>query len=122
MISNICYDINTCEECMKSLNRVYVAEGIRSNHDRLSDIDIIYDSKTIKTVLSIWYDIVSDAQKNPSHYIHAIYVDFTVASKKVKLTSRQKEVLYMMINREDTTGHFRDIECICETFKKFLKN
>ena len=122
MISNICYDINTCEECMKSLNRVCISEGIRSNHDRLSDINIVYDNKTIKTVLSNWYDIVSDAQKNPSHYIHAIYVDFTVASKKVKLTPRQKEVLYMMINREDTTGHFRDIECICEKFKKFLKN
>lgn len=122
MISNICYDINTCEECRNSLNRVYIAEGIRSNHDRLSDIDIIYDNKTIKTVLSNWYDIVSEAHKNPSHYIHAIYMDFAIASKKVKLTQRQKEVLYMMINNENTTSYNRDIDYICEKFKKVLKN
>ena len=49
-------------------------------------------------------------------------MDFTIASKKVKLTSRQKEVLYMMINHENTREYTRDIECICEKFKKILKS
>ena len=48
-------------------------------------------------------------------------IDFIVASKKVKLTSRQKEVLYIMINNENTREYTRDIECICEKFKKSLK-
>lgn len=122
LITDLCQDIKICEECCDSVNRVYITEDIRSNHDRLSDVDIVYDNKTIKTVLSNWYDIVSEAQKNPSHYIHTIYMDFTIASKKVKLTSRQKEVLYMMINHENTREYTRDIKCICEKFKKILKS
>ena len=122
LITDLCQDVKICEECCDSVNKVYIDEGIRSNHDRLSGIDIVYNNKTIKTILSNWYDIVNEAQKNPSHYIHAIYMDFIVASKKVKLTHRQKEVLYMIINHEDTTGYNRDIDYICEKFKKVLKS
>ena len=42
--------------------------------------------------------------------------------KKVKLTQRQKEVLYMMINHENIREYTRDINYICEKFKKVLKN
>ena len=48
LISDICYDIKVCKDCRDSLNRVYIAEGIRSNHDKLSDVDIQYNRKIIR--------------------------------------------------------------------------
>ena len=104
LISDICYDIKICQDCRDSLNRVYIAEGIRSNHDKLSDVAIVYNKKFIKTILTNWIDVIYEARKNPSHYIHSIYMDFDIALKKVKLTTIQKEVLYKILNGESITS------------------
>lgn len=120
-IDNIGNDLKMCAEAKESINRVYIKEGNRSRHDMLKDVDLQYDKRTIMAVLKNWNLIKTTAQKHPNDYIHSIYMDFIVASKKVKLTSRQKEVLYIMINNENTREYTRDIECICEKFKKSLK-
>ena len=120
-IDSIGNDLKMCAEAKESINRVYIKEGNRSRHDMLKDVDLQYDKRTIMAVLKNWNLIKTTAQKHPNDYIHSIYMDFIVASKKVKLTSRQKEVLYIMINNENTREYTRDIECICEKFKKSLK-
>ena len=120
MMSDICYDLKVCTNAKESVNRVYISEGMRSRHDILSDCNIEYNKKNIKIILNNWNNVVSSAKNKPFSYIHAIYMDFDMAMKKVKLTQRQKEVLYMMINKEDTTGYNRDIDFICEKFKKIL--
>ena len=43
IITYLCYDIKICNNCKESLNAVYVEEGIRSKHDKLSDVDIPYN-------------------------------------------------------------------------------
>lgn len=104
LITDLCQDVKICEECCDSVNKVYITEGIRSNHDRLSDVDIVYDKKIIKTILINWSEVMYEARKNSSHYIHSIYMDFDIALRKVKLTTIQKEVLYKVLNGESITS------------------
>ena len=113
MISNICYDINTCEECRNSLNRVYISESIRSNHDQLSDVDIQYNRKIIRTVLNNWTEVCNEANKHPTHTIHDIKMDFEKVLNEISLTSKQKYVLQNVLDGivldDSDKGHFNFI-------------
>lgn len=121
LITDLCQDIKICEECCDSVNKVYVAEGIRSNHDKLSDVDIVYDKKFIRSVLNNWNDIKYSSQKNPSHYIHAIYMDFEKALGGITLTQKQEYVLRNVLDgisiTEDESSTFNHI---VEKIKKIL--
>lgn len=122
LVISVFGDTKVCTDAKESVNRVYISEGMRSRHDILSDCDIEYNKKNIRIILNNWNSVVSSARNKPSSYIHAIYMDFDIAMRKVKLTQRQEKVLYMMINGENTREYTRDIDYICEKFKKFLKN
>ena len=87
----------------------------------LKDVDIQYDKKTIRFVLNNWNLIKVAAQKHPNDYIHAIYMDFDKAMNDVELTVRQNQILYSLINGENITSYNRDIDFICEKFRKILK-
>lgn len=100
IITDLCYDIKICNNCKESLNAVYVEEGIRSKHDKLSDVDIPYNKKVIRSVLSNWNNLQVMAESNPSHYIHAIYMDFENALVDIDLTLKQCEILYKVMNNE----------------------
>lgn len=100
IITDLCYDIKICNNCKESLNAVYVEEGIRSKHDKLSDVDIPYNKKVIRNVLSNWNNLQVMAESNPSHYIHAIYMDFGNALNDLNLTAKQCEILYKVMNNE----------------------
>lgn len=100
IITDLCYDIKICNNCKESLNAVYVEEGIRSKHDKLSDVDIPYNKKVIRNVLSNWNNLQVMAESNPSHYIHAIYMDFENALVDIDLTLKQCEILYKVMNNE----------------------
>ena len=100
IITDLCYDIKICNNCKESLNAVYVEEGIRSKHDKLSDVDIPYNKKVIRSVLSNWNNLQVMAESNPSHYIHAIYMDFENALFDIDLTLKQCEILYKVMNNE----------------------
>ena len=113
LITDLCQDIKICEECCDSVNRVYITEDIRSNHDKLSDVDIVYDKKFIRSVLNNWNDIKYSAQKNPSNYIHAIYMDFEKALGEITLTQKQEYVLRNVLDGivldDNEKGHFNFI-------------
>ena len=100
IITDLCYDIKICDNCKESLNAVYVEEGIRSKHDKLSDVDIPYNKKVIRNVLSNWNNLQVMAESNPSHYIHAIYMDLGNALNDLNLTAKQCEILYKVMNNE----------------------
>ena len=100
IITDLCYDIKICNNCKESLNAVYVEEGIRSKHDKLSDVDIPYNKKVIRNVLSNWNNLQVMAESNPSHYIHAIYMDLGNALNDLNLTAKQCEILYKVMNNE----------------------
>lgn len=100
IITDLCYDIKICNNCKESLNAVHIEEGIRSKHDKLSDVDIPYNKKVIRNVLSNWNNLQVMAESNPSHYIHAIYMDFGNALKGLNLTAKQCEILYKVMNNE----------------------
>lgn len=100
IITDLCYDIKICNNSKESLNAVYIEEGIRSKHDKLSDVDIPYNKKVIRNVLSNWNNLQVMAESNPSHYIHAIYMDFGNALKGLNLTAKQCEILYKVMNNE----------------------
>lgn len=100
IITDLCYDIKICNNCKESLNAVYVEEGIRSKHDKLSDVDVPYNKKVIRSVLSNWNNLQVMAESNPSHYIHAIYMDFENALVDIDLTLKQCEILYKVMNNE----------------------
>lgn len=100
IITDLCYDIKICNNCKESLNAVYVEEGIRSKHDKLSDVDIPYNKKVIRNVLSNWNNLQVMAEVNPSYYIHAIYMDFENTLKDLNLTTKQCEILYKVMNNE----------------------
>ena len=120
-ISDICYDIKVCKDCRDSLNRVYIAEGIRSNHDKLSDVDIQYNRKIIRIVLNNWIDICNEASKHPTHIIHDIKMDFEKALDKITLTPKQEYVLRNVLDginiTEDESSTFNHI---VEKMKKEL--
>ena len=113
LISDICYDIKVCQDCRDSLNRVYIAEGIRSNHDILSDVDIQYNRKIIRIVLNNWTDICNEANKHPTHIIHDIKMDFEKALNEIKLTPKQEYVLRNILDgivlNDNEKGHFNFI-------------
>ena len=113
LISDICYDIKVCQDCRDSLNRVYIAEGIRSNHDTLSDVDIQYNRKIIRIVLNNWTDICNEANKHPTHIIHDIKMDFEKALDEIKLTPKQEYVLRNVLDGivldDNEKGHFNFI-------------
>ena len=87
----------------------------------LKDVDMQYDKRTIRAILKNWNLIKTTAQKHPNDYIHAIYMDLEKAMCEVKLTFRQSQVLYALINGENITNYDRDIDFICEKFRKILK-
>lgn len=121
IISELCYDIRMCNDCRESVNRVYISEGVRQKHDILSDVDIEYDKKVIRAVLNNWNNIKVLAENNPSHSVHAIYMDFDKAMNEVKLTKRQREVLKKMIDGDSIRGYGKDIAYICSKFEKKIK-
>ena len=104
MMSDICYDLKVCTNAKESVNRIYISEGMRSRHDILSDCNIEYNKKNIKIILNNWNNVVSLAKNKPFSYIHAIYMDFDIAIRKIKLTQNQKEILYKILNGESMTS------------------
>ena len=113
LISDICYDIKFCKDCRDSLNRVYIAEGIRSNHDKLSDVDIQYNRKIIRIVLNNWTEICNEANKHPTNIIHDIKMDFEKALDEITLTPKQEYVLRNVLDGiildDNEKGHFNFI-------------
>ena len=113
LITDLCQDVKICEECCDSVNKVYITEGIRSNHDTLSDINIKYNRKIIRTVLNNWIDICNEANKNPTHIIHDIKMDFEKALSEITLTSKQEYVLRNVLDGivldDNEKGHFNFI-------------
>lgn len=120
-IENVGNDLKMCIEAKENINKVYIKEGNRSRHDILKDVDLQYDKRTIMAVLKNWNLIKTAAQKHPNDYIHAIYMDFEKAMNEVKLTFRQSQILYALVNGENITSYNRDIDFICEKFRKILK-
>lgn len=121
LLLNILYDEKVCNDAKESVNRIYISEGIRSRHDKLSDVDIEYNKKNIRIILNNWSGVISSAKNKPFSYIHAIYMDFDIAMRKVKLTNKQKyvlkNVLYNIPLKDGEYGHF---DMIVEKFYKIL--
>lgn len=123
IITDLCYDIKICNNCKESLNAVYVEEGIRSKHDKLSDVDIPYNKKVIRNVLSNWNNLQVMAESNPSHYIHAIYMDFGNALNDLNLTAKQCEILYKVMNNEPLLNNEKsNYSFIVDKINKNLNN
>lgn len=123
IITDLCYDIKICNNCKESLNAVYVEEGIRSKHDKLSDVDIPYNKKVIRNVLSNWNNLQVMAESNPSHYIHAIYMDFRNALNDLNLTVKQCEILYKVMNNEPLLNNEKsNYSFIVDKINKNLNN
>ena len=120
VMSDICYDLKVCNNAKESVNKVYISEGMRSRHDILSDCDIEYNKKNIRIILNNWSSIVSSAKNKPFSYTHAIYMDFDIAMRKIKLTQRQQYALYALINSEDIRNYNKDIGFIVSKFEKIL--
>lgn len=124
IITDLCYDIKICNNCKESLNAVYVEEGIRSKHDKLSDVDIPYNKKVIRNVLSNWNNLQVMAESNPSHYIHAIYMDLGNALNDLNLTAKQCEILYKVMNNEPLLNNEKSnysfiVDKICKKLNNF---
>ena len=123
IITDLCYDIKICNNCKELLNAVYVEEGIRSKHDKLSDVDIPYNKKVIRNVLSNWNNLQVMAESNPSHYIHAIYMDFGNALNDLNLTAKQCEILYKVMNNEPLLNNEKsNYSFIVDKINKNLNN
>ncbi len=123
IITDLCYDIKICNNCKESLNAVYIEEGIRSKHDKLSDVDIPYNKKVIRNVLSNWNNLQVMAESNPSHYIHAIYMDFGNALNDLNLTAKQCEILYKVMNNEPLLNNEKsNYSFIVDKINKNLNN
>ena len=123
IITDLCYDIKICNNCKESLNAVYVEEGIRSKHDKLSDVDIPYNKKVIRNVLSNWNNLRVMAESNPSHYIHAIYMDFGNVLNDLNLTAKQCEILYKVMNNEPLLNNEKsNYSFIVDKINKNLNN
>ena len=123
-LSSLIKDINCIKEYDKNdCNVRQTTESKYRTHyifDKLKNEDIEYTKNNIKVILKNWRQIELLSESNPHKTIECIKLDFENAFKEIKLTDKQKEVLNMLINNEDTGGKTRHVDYICEKFCKIL--
>lgn len=109
-------DTSICNDSKESINEVCISEGMRSRHDKLSDADIKYDKKTVRTILKYWRDIENVVYDEPNSYLFCIYLDFKKAFETVKLTDYQSMVLNKIINNEDIRNYSSIVKKVVDKF------
>ena len=116
LVLELLTDTSICNDSKESINKVCISEGMRSRHDKLSDADIKYDKKTVRTILKYWRDIENVAYDEPNGYLFCMYLDFKKAFETVKLTDYQSMVLNKIIDNEDIRNYSSIVKKVVDKF------